>query len=227
MLIDAGLPPDDLWGEAVINANFIRNRSPVSKKDKTPWELFFGIKPDVSILRSFGSTAYAHIPKEKRTKLDDVSERGVMVGYMPNGNGYRILMDDNSIVRSRDVVFDEKINRIDTKPTETPKTPPASEAGDPPDLITESDSDDPDMDAVQGLGGGNGGGEGDSDGADDDSGGGGTAGGGTGDGATEADSGKLEKHRVHQEGVAGPTKARTPVNGGRSPHLQQHMQPLN
>jgi transposase InsO family protein len=194
MLIDAGLP-NDLWGEAVINANFTRNRSPVSKKDKTPWELFFGIKPDVSILRTFGSTTYAHIPKEKRTKLDDVSERGIMVGYMPNGNGYRILMDDNRIVRSRDVVFDERINRIETKPIgEPPKTPPASEAGDPPELVTESDSDDsddPDMDAVQGLGGGNGGGGGDSDGADDDNGGDGSAGGGAGgNGAAGADSGQ-------------------------------------
>jgi hypothetical protein len=104
MLQDAGLE-EGLWGEAIMTANFLRNRSPVSGKSKTPWELFFGKRPDVSLLRTFGSTAYVLIPKVKRTKLDKVSERGILVGYAPGGNGYRILMNDNTIVSSRDVVF--------------------------------------------------------------------------------------------------------------------------
>ena len=104
MLQDAGLE-EGLWGEAIMTANFLRNRSPVSGKPKTPWELFFGKRPDVSLLRTFGSTAYVLIPKVKRTKLDKVSERGILVGYAPGGNGYRILMNDNTIVSSRDVVF--------------------------------------------------------------------------------------------------------------------------
>jgi hypothetical protein len=36
MLIDAKLE-DKLWAEAVVTANYIRNRSPVSKGAKTPW----------------------------------------------------------------------------------------------------------------------------------------------------------------------------------------------
>ena len=47
MLSDAGLPKE-VWAEAVITANYIRCRSPAAKKLRTPWELFFGQKPDVS-----------------------------------------------------------------------------------------------------------------------------------------------------------------------------------
>ena len=32
-------------------------------------------------MRTFGATAYSHIPEEKRQKLDNRSIRGVMVGY--------------------------------------------------------------------------------------------------------------------------------------------------
>jgi transposase InsO family protein len=110
MQADAGLP-QEMWGEAVTTANYLRNRSPVTGKDKTPWELFHGSEPDVSNLRVYGAKAYVHIPKEKRSKLDFKSEEGVMVGYgYPSTKGYRILMPDGSVTTSRDVIFDEKIS---------------------------------------------------------------------------------------------------------------------
>jgi transposase InsO family protein len=104
MMSEANLP-ESLWGEAVNTANYLKNKSPTANKDKTPWELFFGKKPDLSNLRPFGCEAFVHIPKTKRSKLDDTAEKGIMVGYMPNG--YRILLDDNSVKESRDVVFKE------------------------------------------------------------------------------------------------------------------------
>lgn len=97
-----------LWGEAVSCANYLRNRSPVAGKAKTPWELFFGTVPDLSHLRTFGATAYVHVPKEKRTKLDFKSETGFMVGYGINTKGYRIYMGGSRVVTARDVVFDER-----------------------------------------------------------------------------------------------------------------------
>ena len=105
MLADAGLSKQ-LWAEALLTANMIRNRSPVADKDKTPWELFFGEKPDVSFLRTYGSKAYVLVPKEKRNnKLDAVSTSGKLVGYAPGCNGYRILIGNHKIISSRDVVF--------------------------------------------------------------------------------------------------------------------------
>ena len=106
MLYSADLPPE-AWAEAFITANYLRNLAPVSGKTKTPWEMFFGRKPDVSTLRAFGATAYTHVPKEKRSKLDPRAEKGIMIGYPDFGKGYRVLMPDGSIVSSRNVVFDE------------------------------------------------------------------------------------------------------------------------
>ena len=106
MLNGAGLPKY-LWAEAVVTANYVRNRSPVSGRDKTPWELFFGIKPDVSHLRTFGIHVYALTPKELRNKLEPTSERGRFIGYPAGTKGYKILLDTGRIIISRDVRFVE------------------------------------------------------------------------------------------------------------------------
>lgn len=106
MLTASGLD-DNLWGEAISTANYLRNRSPTVHSDKTPWELFYGERPDVSNLRVFGSTAYVRIPPEHRRKLDQASSRGIMIGYGATTKGWKVRLDTGKIVVSRDVVFDE------------------------------------------------------------------------------------------------------------------------
>ena len=96
---------DQLWAEALNTANYIRCRSPTAKKLKTPWERFHGKKPDVSKIRTFGLTAYSYVPKEKRHKLNDHSIRGAMVGYEAHTRGCRILLENNTVIVSRDVMF--------------------------------------------------------------------------------------------------------------------------
>lgn len=96
------------WGEAVLNATYITNRSPTRalKMNKTPAEIWFGKRPNLSNLRVFGSTAYAHVPDVLRKKLDNKSRRMTMVGYAKNG--YRLWDDKESrIVVYRDVTFNE------------------------------------------------------------------------------------------------------------------------
>ena len=59
------------WAEAINIVVYLKNRSPTKKLDfQTPFEILSGYKPDVSHLRVFGSTAFAHIPKDERIKLD-------------------------------------------------------------------------------------------------------------------------------------------------------------
>jgi transposase InsO family protein len=145
MLNETGLP-DGLWGEAMMSANYLRNRSPSANRVKTPLELMFGVKPDLTNLRVFGCEAFVLIPKQKRTKLDETSEKGIFIGYAPNG--YRILMEDfNTVKESRDVVFNERTHR--TKEIQMPTTDKEDEEEDreeelPP--LSDSESEDNDND---------------------------------------------------------------------------------
>lgn len=109
MLLESGLKPE-LWAEAAVTANFIRNRSPTAGSSRTPWERFYGKRPRVGILRVFGARAYVLTPKPQRDhKLAPVSEPGTFVGYAANSKAYRVLLDrTNKVVESRDVVVDER-----------------------------------------------------------------------------------------------------------------------
>ena len=106
MLAESGLPKS-MWAEAVVTASYIRNRSPVKGRELTPWELFYGSKPDVSHLRTFGARAYALTPKQLRNKLESVSQPGRFIGYPSGTKGYKILLDSGDTVISRDVIFSE------------------------------------------------------------------------------------------------------------------------
>jgi hypothetical protein len=111
MLAEYNLPKH-LWAEAILTANYLRNRSPTSAQDVTPYEMLHGTKPDLSHLRIFGARAYAHIPTALRSKLDAVSEPGRFIGYPTNTKGYKILLDNGSIVISRDVTFNEASSNL-------------------------------------------------------------------------------------------------------------------
>ena len=108
MLEDSGLPKE-MWAEAVVTANYTRNRTPVSAHGKTPWEAFFGEKPSVGHMRVFGAKAFTHVPKQKRRKLEPVIERGVFVRYEPDSKAYRVLRETGKVIVSRDVIFDEGV----------------------------------------------------------------------------------------------------------------------
>ncbi|KAL0024617.1 hypothetical protein WJX77_003523 [Trebouxia sp. C0004] len=92
MLFDAKLGYEH-WAAAASTATYVKNRSPSSHSSHTPWEPFFGRKPDVSGMRVFGSKAYVHVPKQLRRKLDSLSTTGTFIGYEPNSKAYRVLMD--------------------------------------------------------------------------------------------------------------------------------------
>ena len=97
------------WGEAVHTAVYTLNRCGTSTlPDLTPFEAWHGTRPSVSHLRIFGSTAYRHIPKELRKKLDPKAKKGIFMGYSLVSQAYRIWCNvDKKIYESRDVVFDE------------------------------------------------------------------------------------------------------------------------
>jgi hypothetical protein len=92
MMFDQDLP-NSLWVEATSTAVYIHNRCPHAiLKDKTPEEVFSGIKSEVGHLRVFGCLVYIHVPKEKRTKMEPSGKKGVFVGYSENSKAYKIYV---------------------------------------------------------------------------------------------------------------------------------------
>ncbi|KAK3011783.1 hypothetical protein RJ639_012566 [Escallonia herrerae] len=86
----------------------IRTKSSLSLNGGIPEEEWSGKPVNYSFLRVFGCIAYAHIDKEERKKLDFKSQKCVFIGYEGDEYGYRLWdCEDNKIIRSRDVIFDE------------------------------------------------------------------------------------------------------------------------
>lgn len=113
LLHDAQLP-GTYWAEAAATVMYLRDFIPSARHPGvTPFELWYGKKPDISHLRAFGCTAYARIPEDivlgpgGNGKLADRSIKAVLIGYFGRGS-YRLLDRTNGrIFRSRDVVFEE------------------------------------------------------------------------------------------------------------------------
>ncbi|KAJ9512226.1 hypothetical protein QJQ45_012781 [Haematococcus lacustris] len=96
------------WADAAKLSNYVRCVLPVSDQPLTPWESFFGVKPDLSGLRVFGSAVWVHVPAHKRSKLEAKAVWGVFVGYQLGSKSYRVLVNGKEY-HSKDVVFDEQL----------------------------------------------------------------------------------------------------------------------
>jgi hypothetical protein len=55
---------------------------------KTPEEAFTGSRHDVEHLHIFGCLRFSHVSFEKRTKLDPIVEKGILVGYSEVSKAY-------------------------------------------------------------------------------------------------------------------------------------------
>jgi hypothetical protein len=67
-------------------------------------------KVNYSFLKTFGCEAFVHIDKENRTKLEVKSKKCTFIGYDVNNFGYLLWdYENNKIIRSRDVIFNEKV----------------------------------------------------------------------------------------------------------------------
>ena len=77
------------WSEALSTATYLRNRSTTNAvQDKTPYEAWTCSKPNVSHLCISGCDAYAHVPKDERSKLDSKTRRNIFLGYGQGVKGY-------------------------------------------------------------------------------------------------------------------------------------------
>jgi len=101
--------PPKLWGECILTAAYLKDRTPTrTLKDKTPYEAYYGIRPDVSHLREIGSRAFIFIQAEKNPKIYNRSMEGILIGYSPNSKAYRCYYPKTGqIIVTRNVFFIE------------------------------------------------------------------------------------------------------------------------
>ncbi|KAL2231326.1 UNVERIFIED_CONTAM: Retrovirus-related Pol polyprotein from transposon TNT 1-94 [Sesamum indicum] len=107
LLISSGLQKS-FWGEAVLTAAYLINLSPsVPLLGKSPETVWSGKKPDISLLRTFGCSAFVH---QTTDKLEPRSLKCVFIGYPDGVKGYRLWVRSQpgfKVIISRDVTFNE------------------------------------------------------------------------------------------------------------------------
>lgn len=98
-----------MWAEAVNTAIYLLNRTPTTQApNSTPYCLWFGKKPSLGHVRTFGCEAYVFVPNQKRTKLEPKSKKLILVGYENNSENYRLFdLSTKKITVSRNVIFYE------------------------------------------------------------------------------------------------------------------------
>ncbi|GJS40666.1 retrovirus-related pol polyprotein from transposon TNT 1-94 [Tanacetum coccineum] len=102
--------PKEFWAEAVQCAVYIQNRCPrVKLMDMTPQECWSGVKPTFSYFKVFGSMAYARVPDQTRTKLDDKSKKYIFIGYDDRSKAFRLYDPiEKKVSVCRDVYVNEE-----------------------------------------------------------------------------------------------------------------------
>ena len=129
MLADAGLPKK-FWAEALSTAVYLRNRSPTTVLEVTPFESWTGKKPQVEHLRIFGCMAYAHVAKDERQKLDPKAQKCILLGYGTETKGYRLYSPvHRKVFYSRDVLFNEDVCSLEDKSDECQQKEPVLISG--------------------------------------------------------------------------------------------------
>ncbi|KAL2244201.1 UNVERIFIED_CONTAM: Retrovirus-related Pol polyprotein from transposon RE1 [Sesamum indicum] len=101
--------PLRFWGESVLAATYIMNRTPTHVLNwRTPFEVLFGRVPTYSHLKVFGCLCFATNTNPHKTKFDKRAHRCVFLGYSLTQKGYKVYdLEDHTLFTSRDVIFNE------------------------------------------------------------------------------------------------------------------------
>lgn len=94
------------WLVIICTAVYLKNRTLANMiKKKTPFGIFFKVRPNVEHLRTYGSGVFVRKPKEKRSsKRDKKADVGISLRY--DNVGYRVLLN-NKIITARHVVNED------------------------------------------------------------------------------------------------------------------------
>ncbi|KAL6327752.1 hypothetical protein AAG906_024722 [Vitis piasezkii] len=103
--------------KAILSANYLLNKVPKKKAEKTPYELWKGRKPSYTYLRMWGCLAKVAVPPPKKVKIGPKTIDCIFIGYAHNSNAYRFLVYEsnipdihkNTIMESRNASFFEDV----------------------------------------------------------------------------------------------------------------------
>jgi hypothetical protein len=103
--------PIDFWGECILTAGYLINRTPSQiLNGKSPYEMLHGKAPVYEHLRVFGSLCYAHNQRRKGDKFASRSKKCAFIGYPYGKKGWKLLdLETQEIFVSRDVKFIESV----------------------------------------------------------------------------------------------------------------------
>jgi hypothetical protein len=102
--------PGRFWGEAVSTAVYLLNRAPTkSVVGMTPYEAWYGRKPSVDHLRTFGCVTHVKTVAGHTNKLADRSTPMVIIGSEAGTKAYRAYnLVNKKLVVTREVLFEEE-----------------------------------------------------------------------------------------------------------------------
>ena len=107
LLYGSGLPAP-YWSSALQHAVYLHNRLVHSATKRTPMEGFFGFRPDVGHLKSFGSRVCVKRSGKRAAKLDKNNFTGIFIGYTATDNNIEYLdLTTGTVKSSHHAQFDE------------------------------------------------------------------------------------------------------------------------
>lgn len=143
LMFQSGVPLS-LWGDCVLTAVFLINRTPSKVlSNKTPYEILTSKVPDYSHLKTFGCLCYGSTSPKQRHKFQERARACVFLGYPSGYKGYKLLdLESNTVFISRNVVFHETLFPYLQPPLPTgyaeffPRIPVSTEPVEPPSCST-------------------------------------------------------------------------------------------
>ena len=86
-----------MLGEVTLYSNYLLNKVPKKKVEKTPYELWKGMKPSYKYLRVWGFLAKVAVPPPKKVRKGPKTIDCICIGYAHNSVAYRFLVYESNI----------------------------------------------------------------------------------------------------------------------------------
>nr|GEX21698.1 retrotransposon protein, putative, Ty1-copia subclass [Tanacetum cinerariifolium] len=106
---------EGFWGVAMLTACYILNRTPNKNSKQTPYEIWTKKVPNLTYLRVWGCRAVVRLTEPKMKNLGEKGIDCIFIGYAEHSKCYRFYVIEpndyvsvNSIIESRDAIFDEE-----------------------------------------------------------------------------------------------------------------------